>query len=226
MLEGTLGQQRYDIGKSLHLKTVFSGREALFEQWKKGAVVQLENFLSSPSGKDKKQGPTKYDRWTLVDTDDTQDLFLCGTEVKGSCQTIDGIPERNKCLMAYVIDGKNRLLAIKDHSGRIIARHILRILWDGNQPVLMLERLYPTVVAAELQEALKSFAQQRAGELGLPLLNIGDGTGTPYPHSIESLGSNAPFEYCHSSTGMTTGIFKIIVAYRCDPSLVSQTEAD
>jgi hypothetical protein len=213
MLEGTLSQQRYDISKSVHLKTVFSGRDTLFEEWQKGAAIQLENFLSSSSDK------AKYNGWTLVDTDNGQDLFLCGTEVEGSCQGINGKSEINKYLMAYVIDGKNRLLAIKDSSGRIIARHILRILWDGKKTVLMLEQRYPAVVAAKLQEALKSFAIQRAWELGLPLVNKEPNNAGPvYPLPIQSLGSNAPFEYCDNSSsgGVTRGVYQFAGARRME----------
>jgi hypothetical protein len=74
--------------------------------------------------------------------------------------------------MDYVLDGKNRLIEVKDPSGKIIARHILRILWDETQqqPVLFLERLYPAIASPEIQKALLSFAKSRAQTLGLPLL--------------------------------------------------------
>lgn len=42
------------------------------------------------------------------------------------------------------MDGKNRLIAIKDETGRIMARVIFRVLWDTkeNKPVLLKERFY------------------------------------------------------------------------------------
>lgn len=113
----------------------------------------------------------------VVDTDDWQDLFLSGTEVLGSCQRIDGNPSHNVCLMAYVLDGKNRLLAIKDSSSKkIVARCILRLLWDPkeNTPVLFQERIYP-FSTPEYDKLLNSLANTRAKELGLNLYNLSFG---------------------------------------------------
>ena len=206
MLNGTLSQERYN--EHVHLQTVFSGREKLLEQWKLGEKVKLNNFLR-PSN-------IKYDKWDLVDTHDPQDLFLCATESGGSCQDIDyKLSYLNKCLFAYVMDGKIRLLAVKDGSGRIVARHILRILWDGNQPVLFLARLYPRVVKKEIQDALEAFALSRAQQLGLPLLSKEVGQGPVYPRSVESRGSKAPFEYLDDNNnevaaGVTRGTYKIL----------------
>ena len=72
-----------------------------------------------------------YLGWKIVDSDDPCDLFLAGTEVEGSCQRINGEPRHNKCLLAYVLDGKNRIFAIKDETGRLKARAMMRLLWDG-----------------------------------------------------------------------------------------------
>jgi hypothetical protein len=159
----------------------------------------------------------KYDKWTIVDTDDAQDLFLCGTEVGGSCQRIEGDQYLNKCLMSYVIDGKNRLLAVKDASGRIIARHILHILWDATQQqsVLFLERLYPAVVAPELQKALLNLAHLRADKMGLPLLSKECGSGPSYVGSVQSLGSRTPFEYSDAGGGViANGEYQILKAHQ------------
>jgi len=95
---------------------------------------------------------------TIEDTDDLNDLFVCGTEVEGSCQNIDRNPELNKCLLAYIADGKNRLVAIKDMKGKIRARAILRILWNPEiqQPVLFLERIYPAILPLNLVRRLKN----------------------------------------------------------------------
>jgi len=83
--------------------------------------------------------------WTIADSDDLSDLFLCGTEVEGSCQAIGKDPKLSKSLLGYVMDGKNRLLAIKDAKGKTQARMIERLLCDeeSKRPVLFIERVYP-----------------------------------------------------------------------------------
>ncbi|QYF49377.1 hypothetical protein RHABOEDO_001707 [Candidatus Rhabdochlamydia oedothoracis] len=152
----------------------------------------------------------------IVDTDDWQDLFLSGTEVLGSCQRIDGIPSLNVCLMAYVLDGKNRLLAIKDlASGKILARCILRLLWDPkeNTPVLFQERIYP-FSAPEYEKLLNSLANTRAKALGLELYTLNQRDDlSDKKSSLESLGSCSPYEYADASSGvMKDGEFIILEA--------------
>lgn len=144
----------------------------------------------------------------VIDTDDWQDLFLCGTEVAGSCQRIDGDPVRNQCLLAYLIDGKNRMLAVKDPvSGKILARALFRMLWDPirEQPVLFRDRIYPTPCLPAYEKALDDLAKKRAKELALPLYVQGTSMT-----SIQSLGSQAPFEYEDAAGGLRiAGIFTI-----------------
>ncbi|HEV3270346.1 MAG TPA: hypothetical protein VGZ69_06865, partial [Candidatus Rhabdochlamydia sp.] len=148
----------------------------------------------------------------MVDSDDWQDLFLSGTEVLGSCQRIDGDPYFNVCLMAYVLDGKNRILCIKDPAtGRILARCIFRLLFKDNQPVLFQERIYPS--PCEYEELLNQLAETRASELGLELFtcNIRDNLESGLYH-LESLGSSSPYEYVDASKGKTEGVFRIDTA--------------
>jgi len=77
----------------------------------------------------------------LVDTDHWEDLLLSGTEVLGSCQRIDGLPNTNKCLLAYVMDGKNRMIALREKkSGQVVARSLFRLLLTetSHRPILLL----------------------------------------------------------------------------------------
>ncbi len=148
----------------------------------------------------------------VIDTDDWQDLFLCGTEVAGSCQRVDGEPHLNKCLLAYLIDGKNRMLAVKDPaSGKILARALFRMLWDPikQKPVLFRDRIYPDPCPPAHKKALDGLAQKRAQALGLALYVQGD-LGDPGAVLIRSLGSKAPFEYEDAVEGvMEKGVFTI-----------------
>ncbi|MGL5263440.1 MAG: hypothetical protein ACRDAI_02520 [Candidatus Rhabdochlamydia sp.] len=152
----------------------------------------------------------------LVDTDDWQDLFLSGTEVLGSCQRIDGDPSLNVCLMAYVLDGKNRLLAIKDSkTGKILARCIFRLLWDteNKRPALFQERIYPHPYSKQTEELLNNLAETRAKELNLELFTCNQRDDLKVEqYSLDSLGSCSPYEYVDASDGKTNGIFKINTA--------------
>lgn len=144
---------------------------------------------------------------TIVDTDDPWDLFLCGTEVEGSCQSVDGEPYYCRGLLGYLLDGKTRLIAIKNPEGRIIARRILRILLeDGKKPVLMMESMYSSNTATkEQKEELDQFVKQRAKDLGLPLYEEGE-----KPVKIESISSESPWEYVDSANGLQfKGVYTI-----------------
>lgn len=151
---------------------------------------------------------TVSDELTLVDTDDPWDLFLCGTEVEGSCQRVDGHPELNVGLLGYLLDGKNRLIAIKDSDGKIVARRLLRILWDANnkKPVLMMERTYPAMLPKEYQQEIDRFVKQRAKSLGLAIYE----EGTKDDVKLESKSSKSPWEYVDSADGLQShGIYTI-----------------
>jgi hypothetical protein len=139
---------------------------------------------------------SSYTNWTITDTDDPEDLALCGTEILGSCQNIIGHIEYNKCLLAFVMDGKNRLLAIKDENGKIKARAILRIMINKTTgaPVLFMEKIYPQGAPSELNRALETFAIKRAKKLHLTLLKAYERYNS-YNSPVISLGGPAPFEY-------------------------------
>jgi len=146
----------------------------------------------------------------LVDTDDWQEILLCGTEVAGSCQRLDGSPFLNKCLMGYIMDGKIRLLAIKNESGKIVARSILKLLWDPktNSPVLFQERVYPDTCSLEWIKALNAAAIRKAKSVECPLaavhLVMGEGV------TISSLGNPAPYEYEDAGVvGVSNGVYQI-----------------
>ncbi len=148
----------------------------------------------------------------VVDSDHWQDLFLSGTEVLGSCQRIDGDPILNVCLMAYVLDGKNRILCVKDPiTGKILARCIFRLLLKDDQVVLFQERIYPS--SCKYVELLNKLAEIRARELDLELFtcNTRDNLSLE-KFTLKSLGSCSPYEYADASGGKTKGAFSIHMA--------------
>lgn len=138
---------------------------------------------------------------TIVDTDDAEDLLLCGTEIAGSCQSVDGDLEVNKALMGYVVDGKYRMLAAKDDGGQLVARRMLRLLCDEDgQPALLLEGLYANVgveTGDQWDEALIDLAKKKATSMGCRLLSDGEDltVDRDLPCTLSSKDSRAPFEY-------------------------------
>jgi len=136
----------------------------------------------------------------IIFGDDPIDLLLCGTDVTGSCQRIGGDPKLNKGLLGYLMDGKNRLLAIKDRSGKIVARCMLRLLWDGERPVIYRERFYPDDFDSRLKNAMNEAAKEIAKVLDVPL-TCGD-AGTPYGKPLQALEGPAPYEYSDAVGGV------------------------
>ncbi|NGX57900.1 MAG: hypothetical protein K940chlam3_00799, partial [Chlamydiae bacterium] len=153
--------------------------------------------------------------WTIVNSDHPLDLFLCGTEVVGSCQRVTGSSNYNKALMGYVMDGKHRIIAIRDHHGKIIGRSILRLLYDEkNQgPVLFFERIYPGTLKYEYSDAMKAFALDCAMDLGLVLISKNPTYGTRYDGIVKSYNGKAPYEYCDAAGGLRSEEYEIVGSY-------------
>ncbi len=153
----------------------------------------------------------------LIDTDDWENLFLSGTEAEGSCQRINGSPDFNKCLMGYVIDGKNRMVAIVDRrTGKIIARSIIRLLiQEDGSPAIFQERTYPDDSSPQDRALLKELALQKGKDLGVPVFF--DRESPKRGVILRSLGGPAAYEYSDgaAATGHgnihRNGVFEISV---------------
>ncbi len=195
---GTYTQERYDHTKNPHLEILHKYDPTLLQKWQK-----------NPEAK-------QLGEYTIHETDDPQDILLCGTEVMGSCQKVDGDPLMNQGLVGYLQNGQTRLLAIKDAGGRIIARRLIRLLWDekGERPVLFLEKLYSNIVDPTLDKALIEQATQTAKLLNCPLTSLG--LPSPeygdYPSPLQSVGALAPCEYIDGAGGLKEGPYTIHVA--------------
>jgi hypothetical protein len=142
----------------------------------------------------------------LVDSDNVFDLFLCGNTAK-SCLRTEGDPEITKCLMGYCLDGKIRLLAIKDKDGKILARSIFKLLLDKDEkPVLFLERIYPKE-DPEIREIFKEYAKEKADLMGIKAYETG------HDVRIHSIGNTAPYEYEDGTEtieeGVSDGVYTI-----------------
>ena len=156
-------------------------------------LTDLETLLTPSARQDHKP-------FTVIDTDAAEDLFLCGTEVLGSCQNIQGNPDLNKALMGYALDGKYRMLAIKSEDGPLMGRRMLRLLWDEQKqrPVLHLERLYRNPgIPEKYEQALVELAQQKARQMGCVLVSHDEAlpSGGDYRAPLIAHPTPWPFEY-------------------------------
>lgn len=161
--------------------------------------------------------PPSQEKLEAKDSDDWEDLLLCGTEV-GSCQSIYASTHYNRCLLNYILDGKNRIVVLKDSKGIIHARAILRLLWDqtSQRPVLFRERLYKLPGVSEMQiQSLYDLCLAKAKAMSIALVRspsydfVEKDLGN-YPYDLMSMNGQAPFEYVDADDlTITYGNFKI-----------------
>jgi Domain of unknown function (DUF4116) len=136
----------------------------------------------------------------VTDSENWQDLFFSGSEVMGSCQNVVGNPSLNKCLLGYVLDGKTRVLCVKEtEEGPIKARALVKVFIQNKidpasgetkeVPCLLIEKTYPTVTPF-IQKQLVDVAKAKAAAMGVDLYEAAHDGVTLY-----SKGVNAPYEY-------------------------------
>ena len=65
--------------------------------------------------------------------------FVVGTDVDGSCQQVDG---SHKCLLAYVIDAKNRILAIQNEGGNGYSLYSANVVMSDHPKTRFIPRRY------------------------------------------------------------------------------------
>lgn len=186
---------------------------ALYKNDNNQFIQDLKDLKDIMVGNKRPLKQQDWNGWVIEETDHWEDLLLCGTEVSGSCQRINGDCGLNKCLLNYVIDGKNRIVVIKDSSGKIRCREIIRLLWDkiSNQPVLFRERTYVSPgITDNLILLMKKMCIQKAEALGVPLVKLSkNSSASMYPNSLYSLNAKAPFEYVDALRCITNGEFEI-----------------
>lgn len=170
--------------------------------------------LSSLEQQSKKEG-----RKVIVDiTDDPRAIFLCGTEVQGSCQRIDGSRDYKHCLLGYGLDGTHRLIRIREAPAEnletpgtpeqpLLARAILT-LPKGEQSPLLLNPTYsgktcPAELDQVCKEEIAKIAAMAADQLQGHL--VGHETyqsSVPYPHTLEFLGCAVSATYSDITRGV------------------------
>ena len=212
--EHAFRQLRYEPARSPHLRLLADKAPTRFAQWQQPCIYEPSAaFLDEAAGGTEKTNvATHLQPCAVIDTDAAEDLFLCGTEVVGSCQSIQEGPRSSKALMGYVLGGKYRLLAIKSADERLMGRRMLRLLWDeqAQQPVLHLERLYRNPgVPKKYQQALVELALQKARQMRCALVSHDQALPSDGDYSAPLIAYPTPwpFEYIDAKgLGVRPGI--------------------
>ena len=168
---------RYNLNSSKHLRCINKMNAKVYEKWVKVCDEYKEDMARI--------------------TDDPVDLFLIGTEIDNSCQRIDGSIAYNKCLLGYVMDGKNKAVVVSCNN-RIVARSIIRLLIDeyDDEIVMFMERPYKVngILKKELIK-LKKRCIEYAKEIGISLLCEDEDANEKCTKELISKSGMAPYEY-------------------------------
>lgn len=194
ILTETFYEVRYDLERNPHLKALSERNPNLLAQWRPSSAAPISSQESNGI--------------RIILTDDPFDLLLSGTEIQGSCQDINGDPKLNKGLLGYIMNGQNLLIAAVDQSGKIQARALLRLLWNGERPVLLLEPRYGNLA---YYPAIVKGALEKAKIMGLTLTSppAPDLENPFYPLALSSLGGIAPYDYSDSGDKVVKSQFSI-----------------
>lgn len=176
-------------------------------------LTDLNTIMESSTSAPKFKGGTL----TFVDTDDPEDLLLCGTEVQGSCLSLD-TGSNSRCVLANMLDSKIRMVAVKDAQGHILARRMLKVLVNRRtgEKVLLRERLYKAPgISDNVIKEFDKFVVDRARDLQCVLVSAeleGSTSLGEYRDVVESLGSVVPLEYSDAAHQMS-GVYTLINLY-------------
>ena len=212
VIQGTHLRDRHAIDKNPHLQQIAKKYPDVLQKW----YQEEPSFVL-----------TREKEVIVMDTENPIDLLLSGSEVIGSCQKIDGDPNLNKGLLGYLLDGKNRLIVVKDDSeGKILGRALLKLLWDGEKPVLFLERIYLNQKTSSFySQAIIEMALRKAKSLGLDLVTLNTGS-IEYEKPLQALGGPASFEYSDATDGVfSEGRFPVPFSYQLTESPLAQNSS-
>ena len=201
-ISGQFVAARHDTRNNPHLAEVYRQRPDLASGWS----ASFGHFS------DRITGQSKHG-FTLSLTEDPWDLFVSGFEVK-SCMSPGSTSGNgvNRCLMSYVMDGRNAMLVQKNARGNIVRRQLIRLVLVGQplQPAMMLERVYGV---KKKDETLLFYAaaQELAVKLDLPLYR-GIRSNDISHEKLTLLSGRSPFDYFDSAGGVKTRMASTITA--------------
>lgn len=164
VLKNNYPKMRYDLTKNEDLEKIFAKRPKLLKKWMQGEEMPLEVYYNKMVKLSKGYPACSFKDFKIVDTDDYVDIFQAVIKLFSESNY-----QFNE-LIATVLDGKNRLIAIKDKNDALVAIQLFRILNYDNKPALFVEDRFPSFfLGAELGLIFESFVEQRAKKLELPL---------------------------------------------------------
>jgi hypothetical protein len=187
----TRGATEEDLNALIQAVADLKEKDSDFAQFS----IDLEQFA-----KQRKDSLHSTSRALLIaDTDDAEDLMLLGSET-GGCQSVYGVPHLNKSALAYSVDGKNRAIVLKDEkTKKIVARAVIRLVWDGKKPVIFCEKHYLSFQNPNLSRAIDIYALALGSKLNLEVYR----SGTPeLGKPLHVLGLSTPYEYSDGAGGM------------------------
>lgn len=194
-LKGTLGDLRHDLESNPHLRQIAQTHSELITQWRQCLPEVSLTCATNPS--------SPVDTTIAFESEEFTDFLLTAFVGLNNYQHIgfNSLSNKRKGLLEVLRDGKARLLAIKDGSGRILASCFISLLWDGDQAVLYRNRFDPPWIPQHYAVALNRLALNKADVLGLPALCSDDsGDGLYYGKNISALVGSSPWIQCHGAS--------------------------
>ena len=142
-------------------------------------------------------------------TDNAEDITLMGSEDVLTCQSYLADPNLSQGLLGTLQNGQTRLMIIHGVDGKIMARSILRLLWDGSKPVLFLENGYTQQKDPHFMFIIDKMAIQCANFMGYSLAVSESNECPPFENPLISLGGRGD-EYVDSVQGLCmNGMYRI-----------------
>ncbi len=163
------------------------------------------------------------DRWKEILTPLKQNGYICDeidsplirfdamTAGPRSCLSVDSEFKNKLALLSASEDGDVHILRVRDLSGKIIARALLRLaLDDQEQPLLILEGVYSHQDKRDIDLILEEMAIKKANEVGIPLITFPFMTKNKFYHeqfkyaaqTFILLGGRCEWTYSDTGHGM------------------------
>lgn len=161
-------------------------------------------------------GRVAKSRLTLTDRIDGKTYFLIGEKPVPSCQSYQSTMGYCGGLLGSMRDPNVKFVQVYDEQGDIIARAAMRLLSDeSDEPQLFLERVYSTNQHPKIAEAMTTFAQTKARDMGIALYGSSDTPGADPRHTrtLSSHGSRSSYVYTDAGGGLRPdGIYEVKAA--------------
>ncbi len=151
--------------------------DALLDRCDQDLIKRWKQNIGAPLKSNKDHSLNFYD--------EHQAWIRMGTDVRGSCQRINGDPGLNCGLIGAAMDGKQKLITVTDKDGKILRRAILRLMWAAptaeeavlgqkGEPYLLMEKIYPVKLSDTENNDLIDFAAGQAKRIGVSLVVSSD----------------------------------------------------